>query len=108
MTLKETENIHGQTVEFMMVDGNSTKCMERVNLHGLMEDAMKEITLMINKHGYGVFTWPDGREYKGSWLNGKQHGEGAYKNQNGKIKKGMWNEGQRLNWFQSDTAVKTS
>ena len=24
------------------------------------------------KHGYGEFEWPDGRKYKGQWLNGKQ------------------------------------
>ncbi len=31
------------------------------------------------KEGYGVFTFKDGRVYKGQWLNGKQHGRGTYK-----------------------------
>ena len=30
------------------------------------------------KDGYGVFTWPDGRQYKGGWKNGKQHGAEKY------------------------------
>ena len=23
------------------------------------------------KHGYGIYTWPDGRVYKGYWKDGK-------------------------------------
>lgn len=23
------------------------------------------------KEGFGIFTWPDGREYSGTWLKGK-------------------------------------
>lgn len=83
----------------MKEHGSSIKCTVKENLLGLTEDVMKEIIMRINKHGYGVFTWPDGRVYKGSWLNGKQHGQGEYKNQKGKIKKGMWSEGQRIKWF---------
>jgi hypothetical protein len=30
------------------------------------------------KEGRGVFTWPDGRKYDGQWKNGKQHGLGIY------------------------------
>ena len=30
------------------------------------------------KCGYGIYTWPDGRIYKGYWLDGKQHGLGQY------------------------------
>jgi len=28
------------------------------------------------KHGYGVYTWADGRKYEGEWVAGKQHGRG--------------------------------
>jgi hypothetical protein len=35
------------------------------------------------KNGYGEFVWPDGRSYKGDWLNGKQHGKGMYKTSQG-------------------------
>jgi len=27
-------------------------------------------------NGYGTFTWPDGRKFKGYYLNDKKHGEG--------------------------------
>ena len=30
------------------------------------------------KTGYGVYKWPDERKYKGYWLNGKQHGLAEY------------------------------
>ena len=45
------------------------------------------------KHGWGVFTWADGRKYEGFWAEGKQHGEGAlmYK---GKCKNGIWINGK--------------
>jgi len=26
--------------------------------------------VMDKKEGYGVFVWPDGKEYKGGWKNG--------------------------------------
>ena len=32
---------------------------------------------------YGVFTWPDGRKYKGNWENGKQHRLGVYSTSKG-------------------------
>ena len=28
------------------------------------------------KEGYGKYSWPDGRIYKGYWKDGKQHGLG--------------------------------
>ena len=36
---------------------------------------------------YGVLTWPDGREYKGSWLYGKQHGERMFMETNRRDRK---------------------
>ena len=29
-------------------------------------------------NGIGIFTWPDGRTYNGSYSNGKKHGFGTY------------------------------
>lgn len=49
---------------------------------------------MDKKHGYGVYTWADGRRYEGNWSNGKQHGEGKYILPNGTIKIGIWQEGK--------------
>lgn len=54
---------------------------------------------MDKKHGYGVFTWSDGRMYKGGWRDGKQHGEGIFVTENGEEKKGEWREGTRIRWI---------
>jgi len=35
------------------------------------------------KHGKGDFYWPDGRKYCGQWKSGKQDGRGIYTGQNG-------------------------
>ena len=52
------------------------------------------------KSGYGVFTWPDGRKYAGSWLNGNQHGIGTYTSTSGTVKTGEWSHGKRLHWLE--------
>ena len=31
---------------------------------------------MDKKQGHGIYTWPDGRKYDGMWKNGKQEGKG--------------------------------
>ena len=33
------------------------------------------------KSGHGIYTWPNGRKYNGEWLEGKQHGIGIYTNE---------------------------
>ena len=30
------------------------------------------------KEGEGTLEWPDGRKYVGSWIKNKQHGQGIY------------------------------
>ena len=40
--------------------------------------------------GYGTYTYPDGRSYKGEWKNGKQDGEGVFKTPNNESKRGIW------------------
>lgn len=52
------------------------------------------------KHGYGVYTWADGRQYAGNWKNGKQHGEGVYRLANGTEKNGLWEDGKRTRWVE--------
>jgi len=42
------------------------------------------------KHGYGIYTYPDGRSYKGQWADGKQHGEGVFITPQGQSRKGIW------------------
>jgi len=52
------------------------------------------------KHGYGVYTWADGfRKYEGFWKSGKQHGLGQYKNKEGEVKIGRWVDGKRGVWI---------
>lgn len=64
-----------------------------------MADSTMESIRMINKEGDGLFIWPDGRQYKGGWRNGKQHGFGIYITSKGKEKKGEWDEGKRKRWI---------
>jgi len=73
-------------------------------------------------HGYGEFTWKDGKKYIGNytndrkegfgiyywsnpvrvyigfWKNGKQDGFGKYINNKG-TKYGVWENGERKAWF---------
>jgi hypothetical protein len=28
------------------------------------------------KHGFGIYTWADGRKYAGEWVNSKRNGRG--------------------------------
>jgi len=52
------------------------------------------------KHGYGVYTWADGRCYEGYWYRGKQHGLGTYLVPKDEKKKfGLWEDGKRIEWF---------
>eukprot|EP00351_Strombidinopsis_sp_SopsisLIS2011_P002829 CAMPEP_0116871950 /NCGR_PEP_ID=MMETSP0463-20121206/2526_1 /TAXON_ID=181622 /ORGANISM="Strombidinopsis sp, Strain SopsisLIS2011" /LENGTH=67 /DNA_ID=CAMNT_0004511335 /DNA_START=738 /DNA_END=941 /DNA_ORIENTATION=- len=44
------------------------------------------------RHGYGVFTWSDGRTYAGDWIQGKQHGRGVYK-KDGVERLAEWKDG---------------
>ena len=44
------------------------------------------------KEGFGIYIWEDGRKYEGEWVDGKQHGKGKYYEM-GKCKTGIWHEG---------------
>jgi hypothetical protein len=61
---------------------------------------------MDKKHGYGIYTWTDGRRYEGYWAYGKQNGEGVYYHPNGNVKKGLWEDGKRMKWLDDDEATK--
>lgn len=37
------------------------------------------------KHGHGVYTWYDGREYDGDYKDDKRNGTGSFKNWTGTI-----------------------
>jgi hypothetical protein len=50
------------------------------------------------KQGFGVFEWPGDKRYEGEWLAGKQHGIGVFM-KGGKMKKGRWENGQRIEWI---------
>ena len=49
------------------------------------------------KDGEGILEWPDGRKYTGSWSKNKQHGSGTYI-KDGKSKNGIWVDGKRKEW----------
>jgi hypothetical protein len=42
-------------------------------------------------HGFGVYTWADGRRYEGEYLSDKKHGFGKY----------IWADGRQYigNWY---------
>lgn len=44
--------------------------------------------------GFGVFAWPDGQRYEGSWRLGKQHGSGQYTGADGTTRQLTWAEGR--------------
>ena len=43
--------------------------------------------------------WPDGKNYKGQWKNGKQHGFGEYTNINGIMRRGEFENGKKIRWL---------
>ena len=55
---------------------------------------------MDKKHGYGVYTWTDGRKYEGQWANGRQHGKGRFLNPDGITREGEWDNGKRVRWLE--------
>ena len=48
------------------------------------------------KHGYGEYTWADGRMYLGEWQEAKQHGTGIVVLPNNIAKKGIWQNGKKI------------
>ena len=59
------------------------------------------------KEGKGVYIWHDGRKYDGEWKEGKQHGTGVYTITKGDkviAKKGQWEAGKRVKWIEDVTA----
>ena len=41
-------------------------------------------------HGEGIFKWPDGREYVGSYSKDKKEGYGEFSWESGRSYKGQW------------------
>ena len=54
------------------------------------------------KEGFGIYTWTDGRQYRGWWFKGKQHGYGAYIGSNLELKHGIWDMGKRTHWLSDE------
>ena len=44
-------------------------------------------------NGKGIFTWPDGKTYSGSYLDDKKHGYGTFVWPSGKAFEGYWKDG---------------
>jgi hypothetical protein len=45
-------------------------------------------------HGYGVFTWEDGRKYEGSYVDDKKEGNGRFTWPDGRVYEGLWKDGR--------------
>jgi hypothetical protein len=39
------------------------------------------------KHGFGVYSWPNGSKYEGQFKNDQKHGKGIITHENGKTSK---------------------
>lgn len=48
------------------------------------------------KEGYGVFTWADGRVYKGKYVNDLREGFGEMVESNGRVYRGNWRGDQQV------------
>jgi len=49
---------------------------------------------MNKMHGYGVFTWADGRKYEGEYIDDKKQGHGIFKWPDGRQYDGQWQNGK--------------
>ena len=101
--------------------GRTIKWMDRGYIHSSIQiftwmDGRKYKGEYKNdkKEGYGEFKWPDGRVllkfkqiYKGQWKNGKQHGVGVYIGESKAEKQGIWEEGKRIRWIHTGESVIT-
>ena len=50
------------------------------------------------KEGHGVFIWPDGRKFVGYWNDGLQDGLAYFTSAKGKTRQGLWQKGKRIKW----------
>jgi hypothetical protein len=51
------------------------------------------------KHGTGTYTYSDGSRYQGEWVDGLQHGNGSILEADSGIeRKGIWANGKLKNW----------
>ena len=59
------------------------------------------------KHGFGIQTWTDGRDYVGHWWQGKTHGLGKYRIQNAvSYTYGLWEDGKQMTWWSEEQRLK--
>ena len=65
---------------------------------------------MDKMHGFGTYSWPDGRVYEGHWRNNTTHGTGKFtdtddtveeKYHKKEVKNGLWENGKRVKWFEN-------
>ena len=47
------------------------------------------------KNGQGIYTYPDGLQYKGEWKEGRKHGQGTFTFADGRRYEGEWKKGMR-------------
>ncbi len=47
------------------------------------------------RHGRGTFTWPNGDQYQGQWLNDQPDGQGIHSYSDGRRYEGQWRRGEK-------------
>ena len=52
------------------------------------------------KHGQGKMTWASGISYDGNWVDGMQEGEGVVSNpEQNRSRRGNWKKGKNVEWY---------
>lgn len=83
---RETQGAKEQTTTDKLPDGHhSIVYADGSTYSGQWQDG--------NRHGRGVFCWPNGDRYEGEWVNGAQHGQGTLATPDGSVYFGGWCEG---------------
>jgi hypothetical protein len=58
------------------------------------------------KDGFGKYTYLDGRVFIGNWVEGKKHGKGKLVLASGTSREGYWENDKRIEWLDEDLTTQ--
>mmetsp|Transcript_35099 Transcript_35099/g.40561 ORF Transcript_35099/g.40561 Transcript_35099/m.40561 type:complete len:97 (+) Transcript_35099:594-884(+) len=91
----EKASISGRKARLIKGSGRMGLWKGKESIFGLMENKYEGEFKDDKRHGFGVFVWPSGKEYRGYWKNGKMHGEGKVI-KDGVVTEGKWKNGEKV------------